>query len=343
MSRRPQKLLLIGPRAPESGGVGGVIVLFEALVQHLGGTTQSLIVCDSNARNYRSAISMIITVCLCLLRFRSYTHVSLHGTARDYLFIAPMVVTFTFIFNKNYSLRKFAGNFDEYYDSKNCLGRFILRGVMRCSKINYFETWHLVNKFKKYNPHTFIFPNVRPRQAVRVREYKPGETLRVLFLSQVMRVKGVLDAISAVKSMDAVHLTIAGPLVDSDMSFLAAYQHEKVDYVGILDNSGVYEFMSQFHCLLLPTYYDAEGYPGVIIEALMIGMPVVATRWRSIPELLGNAGCLVDPRDPDDITKALIQISKSHKLFASRSLERSRMFDEAENTARFMSGIRPYL
>ncbi|HEX5398476.1 MAG TPA: glycosyltransferase family 4 protein, partial [Verrucomicrobiae bacterium] len=55
-----------------------------------------------------------------------------------------------------------------------------------------------------------------------------------------------------------------------------------------------------------PTYYSAENQPGNLIEALAFGVPIVTTRWRSVPEMLppGYSG-VVDPKSPAQIADAL--------------------------------------
>jgi glycosyltransferase involved in cell wall biosynthesis len=47
-----------------------------------------------------------------------------------------------------------------------------------------------------------------------------------------------------------------------------------------------------------------EGLPNVILEALALGTPVIATRVGGIPEVLPPA-CLVPPRDPDALARAV--------------------------------------
>jgi glycosyltransferase involved in cell wall biosynthesis len=55
-----------------------------------------------------------------------------------------------------------------------------------------------------------------------------------------------------------------------------------------------------------PTYYQAEGQPANLIEALAFGLPIVATRWRAIPDMLPpDYSGLVDPRSPGQIAAAL--------------------------------------
>lgn len=52
-----------------------------------------------------------------------------------------------------------------------------------------------------------------------------------------------------------------------------------------------------------PTLYEGFGYG--VLEAMACGAPVVASGVTSIPEVVGEAGVLVDPRKPDEIARAL--------------------------------------
>jgi colanic acid/amylovoran biosynthesis glycosyltransferase len=51
-----------------------------------------------------------------------------------------------------------------------------------------------------------------------------------------------------------------------------------------------------------------DGIPNVLIEALSVGLPVVATRLSGIPELIrhGETGLLVNERDPQDLARKLV-------------------------------------
>jgi len=59
-----------------------------------------------------------------------------------------------------------------------------------------------------------------------------------------------------------------------------------------------------------------EGLPRSIIEAMMAGLPVVATRVGGVPELVedGVTGFLVPPRDPDALAAALQKLLNDPEL-----------------------------
>jgi len=63
-----------------------------------------------------------------------------------------------------------------------------------------------------------------------------------------------------------------------------------------------------FDVFAYPTQFD--GMPLVLLEAMSLGLAVVATKYRAIPEMLGHgtAGKLVPPRDPEALAYALLEL-----------------------------------
>ena len=65
-------------------------------------------------------------------------------------------------------------------------------------------------------------------------------------------------------------------------------------------------------CLIFPTRYAAEALPLVVLEALAHDLPIVATRWRSLPDIVPpECGKLVAPGDGTALTDALIALHAS--------------------------------
>ena len=59
-----------------------------------------------------------------------------------------------------------------------------------------------------------------------------------------------------------------------------------------------------------------EGLPNVLLEAMALEVPVVATRVNGVPRLIqdGRNGLLVDPGDGDGLTNALAGLLKNQAL-----------------------------
>lgn len=80
---------------------------------------------------------------------------------------------------------------------------------------------------------------------------------------------------------------------------------DRVRWIGTVPNAA--ETFAAFDLLVQSS--RTEGTPMVLLEAMTIGVPVVATAVGGVPDLLGNgaAGWLVEPGDPDALASAMRQ------------------------------------
>lgn len=72
------------------------------------------------------------------------------------------------------------------------------------------------------------------------------------------------------------------------------------------------QLLSQATALVYPSFYEGFGIP--LIEAMYLGVPVIASNVSSIPEIVGNAGILVAPDNTAEIAQAMQTISINTKL-----------------------------
>ena len=148
------------------------------------------------------------------------------------------------------------------------------------------------------------------------------EVFRVLFLANAIREKGLFDSVDGVVLANAklraqnsplrIHLVITGSFyevaerAEFDAQMASPDIHGAIEYAGFVTGAQKTELLRTSDCLCFPTYYHAEGFPLVILEAMAAGMNIVTTRWRAIPEQLPpeHPG-FVPPRDPAAIARAL--------------------------------------
>ena len=86
--------------------------------------------------------------------------------------------------------------------------------------------------------------------------------------------------------------------------------------------------------LVYPSRYEGFGLP--LVEAMASGTPVLASRAASIPEVVGEAGVLLDPDDPRRWVDAIVNVMTDAVLRArlrTDGLARAAMFTW-ERTAR---------
>lgn len=80
-----------------------------------------------------------------------------------------------------------------------------------------------------------------------------------------------------------------------------------------------------FDALAVPSRY--EGFGLVAVEAMLAGVPVVASRTGGLPEVVGDAGLLVTPGDAGELADALVSLARDPQLRArlvQRGAERAR-------------------
>jgi glycosyltransferase involved in cell wall biosynthesis len=95
----------------------------------------------------------------------------------------------------------------------------------------------------------------------------------------------------------------AGPLLEK-IKQRAAAVGANVMFMGLVPNAA--SFMSAIDVLVCPS--DAEGTPRTVIEAILVGVPVVATRVGGLPDLIidGQTGLLVGPGCPASLAEAVV-------------------------------------
>jgi glycosyltransferase involved in cell wall biosynthesis len=88
-------------------------------------------------------------------------------------------------------------------------------------------------------------------------------------------------------------------------------------------------------CFVYPSYFEGFGLPP--LEAMQCGAAVVAGNLTSLPEVVGDAGLLVDPFDESALTGAVARLIDEPRLrerLRAAGLERARQFTWRATAAR---------
>jgi glycosyltransferase involved in cell wall biosynthesis len=253
----------------------------------------------------------------------------LNGTALDYTFIVPVVVIFSQIHQKKVILRKFAGHFYLYYQQRSWVIRKIIAWSLKNADILCWETKHLVQFGEKFNRNNIWLPNVRFSPKLETKDLKTGYHKRFCFISHVSRQKGIPDLYEAGNLLPQDYIIdIYGPITDK--LNIESFSSHCVFYRGILNNDQVISTLRQYDCLLLPTHWITEGYPGIIIEAFSVGVPVIANRIGGIPEIVddGIDGILCETGNINEFCSAILSINEEKlSLFRLAALKKFGRFD----------------
>jgi glycosyltransferase involved in cell wall biosynthesis len=185
---------------------------------------------------------------------------------------------------------------------------------------------------------SYDFYRTTPRdetQRVRARYNICGEY--VLFVSNLYAYKNVETLIRAFAKLDEgslgdYQLVIAGRDYNSYQAQLETLATDlklaaRVHFLGFVPPEDLPALYSGARVFVYPSLMETFGKP--LLEAMSCGVPVVASNTSSIPEVLGNAGILVDPRDVEEMCRSIRDAATNPSLRADlieRGLERARHF-----------------
>ncbi|MFH1233600.1 MAG: glycosyltransferase family 1 protein [Patescibacteria group bacterium] len=102
---------------------------------------------------------------------------------------------------------------------------------------------------------------------------------------------------------------------------------DDIKFLGYIDSEDKVYLYNLASAFVYPSFYEGFGFP--LLEAMACGTPVVASYSSSLPEVIGNAGLLVNPYDIADIANGLKQILSNKDLrdkLIKKGLEQANKF-----------------
>jgi glycosyltransferase involved in cell wall biosynthesis len=213
---------------------------------------------------------------------------------------------------------------DDYKNAPTWLKAFTDFVLPRCDALialgkSYRE--FLVERY--HHPFVFIIPNLvdDERVAEAPRDYDQRAPI-VFFAGLFNQRKGAFDLIKAVDKVQIrdVKFVIKGSAPTShdklmlEQTYATCHSKEKIQIEGW---GPVFEQMARARVVVLPSY--GESLPGIIVEAVACGLPVITTPVGVIPDYIqdGIHGLFVEPGDIDDLARA-IEYVLTNKQWASK-------------------------
>ena len=170
-----------------------------------------------------------------------------------------------------------------------------------------------------------------------------GAPTRITYLGRLRPVKGVsvlVDAWSRVVAATNARLTIAGDGWERDAlvkKVQDAGLGESIEFLGeVSDVSGV---LAKTDIYVQPSLQ--EGLPNAVLEAMGMGLPIVATRVSGNEDIVVNEenGLLVPPSDPEALATAIQRLVADPELAARMGRRSREMVEKRFGLSAVMRGL----
>ncbi len=100
-----------------------------------------------------------------------------------------------------------------------------------------------------------------------------------------------------------------------------------VRFLGHVPEADLPVIYSLAEFFVYPTFFEGFGMP--VLEAMSCGCPVITSDTSSLPEVVGDAGIMVDPGNTQELKNAMLRLSRDHSLkneLKEKGIRRAKMF-----------------
>lgn len=167
-----------------------------------------------------------------------------------------------------------------------------------------------------------------------------------LFVGNVKPNKNLKTLLQALELMGAeppVQLLIVGKQEgfhtgDESARALASRLGSRVSFLGAVTVPELISLYRGAAAFIMPSLYEGFGLPP--LEAMRYGCPVVASGVTAIPEVVGNAALLFDPRNPQELASYLKQVldPQTNQRLRAAGFEREAQFSY-DRTCRMTAAV----
>lgn len=176
-------------------------------------------------------------------------------------------------------------------------------------------------------------PNSKVINCVVSKSKKNDEITHFVFLSRIEESKGCkyifesIDRLNSSGFKGRFDVSFYG-MMSKDKMFSeyfenAIAEHNETRYGGLLNlrDDKNYDLLGQYDVMLFPTFWYGEGFPGVIIDAYIASLPIIATDWNLNKDVVrdGETGWIIPIKDTDALAERMIYAIEHPNLLSKMS------------------------
>jgi glycosyltransferase involved in cell wall biosynthesis len=116
---------------------------------------------------------------------------------------------------------------------------------------------------------------------------------------------------------------------------------DRVLVTGYVDDEDLAPLYTGALAFVYPSFYEGFGLPA--LEAMQCGVPVITSNTSSLPEVVGEAGIMLDPRDADGLCQSIVALygdASLRSVMSLNSLEQAQKFSWERCTAQTLQAYR---
>ena len=139
----------------------------------------------------------------------------------------------------------------------------------------------------------------------------------IMYLGWVIKEKGIEELLQVWRRVEELYpvytLKIIGSYDESYLHYLqSTYETNRVHFLGLVSHEKAMLELKKTNLFVLPSY--SEGFPYVILEAMMCKKPIVATNVGAIADMLSeNCGCVIAPHNEEELYDAIVKILRNQE------------------------------
>lgn len=238
-------------------------------------------------------------------------------------------------------------DFKEFYKNSG-----FLRGIIKWAYKNVDTSIVLLeemkDQFKAFpNMKLEVVPNAVSKELENLDISFPKEK-RILFLSNIMASKGIIEFLNASKKLlkenNSIRIDIAGDFISDNYlpknqikkKFLDLFEvlkndfPERIFYHGPVFGIKKVDLLRSSSIFILPSYYPTEAFPISIIEAMATGNAIITTEHNYLDKIVSKKnGIIIEPKNYKEIFNSVITLLNNQDVLQAtqkNNLEESKRF-----------------
>ncbi|GHV47981.1 glycosyl transferase [Bacteroidia bacterium] len=293
-------------------------------------------------------ISIILQTLKSLIAFRpQLCYIAL--TAKGIAFYKDFIIILLFKLFRRRVILHFHNKGVCQYQNK-CLDDRLYRFVFNHSKVILLSN-KLYADIQKYvnRKDVFLCPNGISDQ-VMDNQKTAHSTIQILFLSNMMKAKGVFDLLDACDILNRKGIefqcNFVGKWADiTEVDLNNAIKERKLTCKvlahGARYGSDKKAFFNEADIFVFPTFYVYETFGLVNLEAMLYGLPIISTNEGGIPDIINNGvtGYIVEKRNSVELAERMEELIKNPELRESMGKAGRQKFQEQYTLERFEKRI----